>query len=84
MTVHVSFDLDDAQKAELDRIARHENISFEALMARLVEQRLDHERWFASEVQKGVDDARGGRLIDHAEGVADVKAHMARREAGRA
>jgi predicted transcriptional regulator len=84
MTVHVSFDLDEAQKAELDRIARHQNITLEALMTRLVEQRLDHERWFAAEVQKGIDDARAGRLIDHDEAVAEIEAHMAQREAKRA
>jgi predicted transcriptional regulator len=84
MTVHVSLDLDEAQKAELDRIARHENITFDALMTRLVEQRLEHERWFAAEVQKGIDDARAGRLIDHDKAVADIEAHMARSEAKRA
>jgi predicted DNA-binding ribbon-helix-helix protein len=41
MTVHVSLDLDESQVAALDRIARHENITVEALMTRLVEQRLD-------------------------------------------
>ena len=84
MTVHVSFDLDEAQKAELERIARHENITLQALMARLVEQRLEYERWFEAEVQKGIDDARAGRLTDHDEAVAEIEAHMAQREAKRA
>jgi len=84
MTVPLSFPLDESQKAELDRIARHENITLEALMARLVEQRLDYERWFEAEVQKGIDDARAGKLTDHDQGVADFEAYMARREAERA
>jgi predicted transcriptional regulator len=74
MTVHVSIPFDDTEKAELDRIARHQNLTVEALIRRLVEQRFEYEAWFRAEVQKGLDDVAAGRLLSHEEVVARMDA----------
>ena len=84
MNIRVSIDSDDPRKAELERIALHKNLTLEGLMDQLIDQRLEHERWLDAEVQKGIDDARAGRVIDHADGVAEIEAYMAAREAKRA
>jgi len=77
MTVHVSFDIDEAQKAELERIARHENITLQALMARLVEQRLEYDVWFKAGVQSGLDSLARGDSIPHDEAIARMRARTA-------
>lgn len=79
MTVRVTFPLDEAEKAELDRIAASEDIPLERLLTRLVKQRLDHERWMRGEIAKGERSAASEPLLDHAE----VFAALDRRLAGR-
>ncbi len=65
MTAHVTFHLEESQKAELERLADLEHITVEALVARLVQIQLDDYRQLRAEIQKGVHSAENERLIDH-------------------
>ena len=80
MNVRVSFDMDEPQAAELERIARRENITLGALMARLADQRLEYEAWFKTEVQKGLDSVARGELIDDDDVFRGIEARMAARD----
>jgi predicted transcriptional regulator len=77
MTVHTTLELDEAQQAELERIARHEDISLDALMTRLAKERLEYDAWFRAEVQKGLDSLARGEKIPHEEAVARMRARTA-------
>ena len=78
MTVQVDVELTDAQKQQLEAIARHEEIPLGELIAKLVQSRLDDEARFRAAVQKGIDDIEQGRWIDHDEFVA--RRHRMREE----
>jgi predicted transcriptional regulator len=80
MTIHVSLELDEAQRAELERIARHEDITFDALMTRLAKQRLEYDAWFRAEVQKGIDSVARGEVLDHEEVFRGIEALLATRD----
>jgi predicted transcriptional regulator len=80
MTIHIALELDEAQKAELERIARHEDITFDALMTRLAKERLEYDAWFRAEVEKGIDSAARGELLDHDEVFRGIEALLAARE----
>jgi len=84
MTVHVSVPFDDTGKAELDRIARHQNLTVEVLLRQIVEQRLAHERWVDDLIEEGLAEARAGRLLSHEEEMQRLDAHMAARDSKRA
>jgi len=77
MTVHLSIELDEAEKSEMDRIARHENISPEALVKSLTTQRLEYDRWIRAQVQRGIDSIDRGAGLPHAEVVAQMRARAA-------
>jgi predicted transcriptional regulator len=83
MTVHVTVPLDEAQNADLERIAQHENLSVPELMASLVRSRIEYDRWFRAEVQKGRDDVAAGRVMSNEEAMRRLDAHIAAREAAR-
>lgn len=76
MTVHITVPLDDDAKAALDRSARHEGLSAEALVAKLIDDRLEYERWFVAEVEKGQLDARNGDLVPHDQVVREMNAYL--------
>lgn len=72
MTIELSITLDEERRVALEAAAKHEGVSPAELLNRLVDQRLEYERWFAAEVQKGIDAANAGDLLTHEE----VRAHM--------
>ncbi|MDO8379033.1 CopG family ribbon-helix-helix protein [Phenylobacterium sp.] len=74
MTVHVTLELTDEQKARLDDLARLQDSPVEALLMDAVERVLDHDAWFRAEVQKGLDDLREGRTVSHEEVLAESQA----------
>lgn len=75
MTVHVTVPLDEASKAELDRLAGLENVSVETLLMRLVERELEDVRQLREDVARGIESAENEPLLDH----ADVMAAAQRR-----
>jgi predicted transcriptional regulator len=82
MTVHVTVPLDDAEKAELEQIARQENISVERLMARLVRQRLDHQKWLLAEIEEGIASAENEPVLEHDDVFAALNARIAESQGG--
>lgn len=77
MTVHVTFPLEEALKAELERLASLENISVEAFVARLVQQQLEDRRMLIAQIQEGIDSAENEPLTDHDEVFAALRARLA-------
>ncbi|MBI1354594.1 MAG: hypothetical protein GC160_09630 [Acidobacteria bacterium] len=65
------------QEARLQALAARSGAEAGDLVRGLVQRALDHEDWFRREVEKGVDQADQGELIDH-EAVVRVLHHAQR------
>ena len=64
--------------SKLSRIAEDQGRSTEALVEEAVERLVDYDDWFLREVQKGLDAADRGELLEH----EDVRALIDRRYPG--
>jgi predicted transcriptional regulator len=62
--------LDDATLEQVGRMADAMDRPRAWLMAYAIKQYVEREQWFISEIEKGIQSADGGRLLDH----DDVKA----------
>jgi predicted transcriptional regulator len=70
--------LDDATLEQVGRMADAMDRPRAWLMAYAIKQYVEREQWFISEIEKGIQSADEGRLLDH----DDVKARWeAKREA---
>lgn len=78
MTKPLTIELTDMQKARLDEIARHEELAPEALVVRLVEDRLDYEARFRAAVEEGLAQVERGQTLSHEEVVARARIRAAR------
>jgi predicted transcriptional regulator len=78
MTKHITVELSDAQKAQLDEIARHEDMPPEALIVDLVKARLDYEERFRAAVEEGLAQVERGETLSHEEVVARAEARAKR------
>ena len=67
MTVHRTIQLDEALDARLQSLADAANVSAEDMALRVLTERLDYDRWFIAEVQKGIDEVKAGRFYTHEE-----------------
>ena len=65
-----SIRLDDATLAQVGQIAEAMERPRAWLMAHAIKQYVEREQWFISEIEKGIQSADDGRLLEH----ADVKA----------
>lgn len=63
MTVHVDVELTEAQKQQLEAIARHEDVALGELIAKLVQSRLDYDAWVRRKVQDGIDAIERGEFL---------------------
>ena len=77
MTVHVDVELTEAQKQQLEAIARREDVPLGELIAKLVQSRLDYDAWLRRKVQDGVDAIARGEFLAHEEVVARAEARRA-------
>jgi len=50
---------------------------------RLLSDHLDYEMWFVAEVRKGIESARRGELIPHAEAVRQIRDYIAAQKQSR-
>lgn len=68
MTVPVTIELTEEQKARLEAEAARQQVSLMVFMVNAVEMRLVDEAdpWVLA-VEEGLEDARTGRVMDHAE-----------------
>ena len=62
MTVHISVPLDEAQKAQLEAIAKASQESVGELAARAVRAFLEEDAAFRAAVDEGLADVRAGRV----------------------
>jgi predicted transcriptional regulator len=61
MEVHLTPDLE----SKLSRIAGEQGREAESLVLEAVERMVDHDEWFAGEVEKGLAAADRGEFIEH-------------------
>ena len=75
MTVHVTIELTEEQKARLEAEAERRQLSLSELVVESVELGLyrDSDAWVAA-VQEGIDDIEAGRTFTQAEVVDSVEA----------
>jgi len=65
-------------QAKLARLAAQQGRASEALVVEAVERMVNYDEWFLREVNKGIEDADRGRLVEH----ADVKKMIDQRYPG--
>jgi predicted transcriptional regulator len=63
MTVHMTIAIDESLEAQLRVLADLKKVSPEDLVSNLVAESLDYDRWYAAEVQKGLDELDTGRVF---------------------
>lgn len=71
MTKPITVELTDAQAAHFAERAESQSVSIEQLVREAIQNQLDHDSWYAAEVQKGLDQADRGETIDHSTFLAE-------------
>jgi predicted transcriptional regulator len=72
MELHLKGELE----ARIVRIAAETGRDAEEVIAQLLESYLDHDDWFRREVQKGIDQAERGELLEHEEVVRRLERQL--------
>ena len=67
------------QEARVRSLAAQRGAEAADVVRSMVQQVLDYEDWFATEVDKGLTQADRGELVDHAEVVRRMEARLAGR-----
>ena len=84
MTVHVTIELTEDQKARLESLAAFKQVSVSQYLVDLAENNAHHDADFRALVQDGLDEADRGELVDHADVMVEVEALIAASEARKA
>lgn len=84
MTVHVTIELTEDQKARLEAVAAHQQVSISQVLVNLADENARRDAEFRALVQEGIDAADRGELIDHADVMAEVEALIAESEVRKA
>lgn len=79
MTVHVTIEMDEAVKADLDAWASDRGVPVDAMLAEAVTLYVAEERELQAAITEGLADIEAGRILSH----EDVVAHFAARRAMR-
>lgn len=77
MTVQLTIDLTEDQKARLEALATFKRVSVPQYLVDLAEYNARRDAEFRALVQEGVDEADRGELMDHADVMAEVEALIA-------
>jgi predicted transcriptional regulator len=72
MEVHLS----PEKEALLHQLAARTGKDTTALVREAVDRLLDYDQWFIQEVEKGLEQAARGELIDHEEVVKRIESHL--------
>ncbi len=80
MTVHVTIELTEDQRARLETLAAFKQVSVSQYLVDLAENNARRDAEFRALVQEGLDEADRGELIDHADVMAEVEALIAASE----
>ncbi|HWF05017.1 MAG TPA: hypothetical protein VHA06_15105 [Candidatus Angelobacter sp.] len=67
-------------EAELKRVASASGRGAEQLVQEIVETYLNHDQWFRTEVEKGLEQLDKGEFVDHDEVVARIEHHLIERK----
>lgn len=84
MTVQLTIDLTEDQKARLEALATFKQVSVSQYLVDLAENNARRDVEFRALVQEGIDEADRGELVDHADVMAEVEALIAASEARKA
>lgn len=84
MTVQLTIDLTEDQKARLEALATFKQVSVSQYLVDLAENNARRDVDFRALVQEGIDEADRGELIDHADVMAEVEALIVASEARKA
>lgn len=84
MTVHVTIELTEDQKARLEAVAAHQRISVSQVLVNLAEENARRDAEFRALVQEGIDAADRGETFSHEEVMARMEARIAELEARKA
>lgn len=76
MDVHLPPELE----SRLSRLAMQQGIETESLVREAVERLVDHDEWFRTEVQTGLDQIAGGQTIGHDEAGKRLEAYVASKQ----
>jgi len=80
MTVHVTLELTEDQKARLEQLAAYENVSVSQYLVNTAEEIARRDAAFRALVQEGLDAAERGELHDHEDVVAEIEVYIAASE----
>lgn len=77
MTKHITVALTEDQEAHFRAQAERQDVSLEAVIAEVIQGRIEYDAWFAQEVQKGIEAIERGEFFTHEEVVARSKVRRA-------
>lgn len=66
-------------EGKLDRMAEEQGRDRGSLVVEALERLVEHEAWFAAEVEKGLAELEQGRMLSHEELGARLEERLARR-----
>ena len=84
MTVHVTIELTEDQKARLEAVAAHQQVSISQVLVNLADENARRDAEFRALVQEGIDAADRGDTLSHDEVMAEVAALIGESEARKA
>ena len=71
--------LDEATRAKLDRIAKHEDRSRAWVISEAIRQYLAHQEWMLAQIEEGIAQADRGELIPHDEVMSELEAMITKK-----
>lgn len=84
MTVHVTIELTEDQKARLEQLAAHSNVTVSEYLVNTAEEIARRDAEFRALVQEGIEAAGRGETMSHEEVMARMEARLAELEAHKA
>jgi predicted transcriptional regulator len=80
MTARLTIAIEEQDKAQLQTIADFRNQSVEAVVSEALRDLIEHDTWFRTAVEQGLQDMREGRTLPHEDVVARARARRAAHE----
>jgi len=74
-----SIRIEERKLKRLDRLARSMDRPRSWVLGQAIDRYLDHETWFAREVERGAAQADRGDLIPHDEVISELKGRLRKR-----
>jgi predicted transcriptional regulator len=74
-----SIRVDERKLKRLDRLARTMDRPRSWVLSQAIDRYIEHQDWFAREVERGVEQADRGELISHDEVMSEVREKLRKR-----